>query len=141
MMQNMFADPGDQSGNYNTQLTPREEAAFQAWAAKTGRARDTYDYDLRGAWKNAAQAAGNGHLPDTYKKPNHPTFSAESNYSSPQSQGGNWVQGVDGKWMFFATPDNLKYRDENALQTYFQQREPDSRLVPPVSPNMFRQRR
>lgn len=31
------------------------------------------------------------HFPDTYKKPNHPTFSNESIYSTPENPGGFWV--------------------------------------------------
>lgn len=133
-----MADPADMVGSFNTRLTPAQETAFQQWASRSGRANDTYDYDLRGAWLKAAKQAGNGHLPDTWKKPNHPTFSAESMYSTPDNQGGQWVEGADGKWLFMASPANLRYRDENALQGYFRDREPDSRLIPPANLNALR---
>lgn len=121
----------DQSANYNTSLTPAQEAAFQQWARQSGRERDVYDYDLRGAWLKSAKAAGNGHLPDTYKKPNHPTFSRESDYSNALAQGGDWVSGADGNWLFFASPDNLRYRTPEALRNYFADVERGNRLVEP----------
>lgn len=123
----------DQSANYNTPISPQEEAAFQVWRAHLPpNLQNMEDYDLRGAWKKNAQAAGNGHLPDDWKKPNHPTFSNESIYSGPTTEGGSWVQGADGKWLYVATPDNLRYRDAGALKDYFKRVEPDSRLILPA---------
>src|SRR5690242_7452603 len=91
-------DPNDFSGRYNTQLTPAEEQQFQQWAQASGRANDTYDYDLRGAWKSGAATAPNGHLPDTFKKPNHPTFSDQSQYHGIDGyQGGSWGGGQNGQ--------------------------------------------
>lgn len=127
-------DPADQTANYNTPLSPREEAAFQAWAQQTGKARDLYDYDLRGAWKSNTKAASSGHLPDTWKKPNHPTFSQESIYSGPYTPGGQWAEQPGNKWSFTATPQNLKYQDANALANYFQRVEPGNALVLPQNP-------
>jgi hypothetical protein len=130
--------PNPFAAQFNTGLSPQEEANFQQWRARLPRnLQNIDDYDLRGAWRANAQEAGNGHLPDTWKKPNHPTFSAESQYSGKQQTGGNWVETPDGKWIFFASPDNLKYRSGAQLQNYFRDVEPGSRLVPPVN-NMFR---
>lgn len=71
-----YANP---TGQFDTPLTPEEEARFQQWARTLpANLQSTEDYDLRGAWKADAKAAANGHLPDTWKKPNHPTFSNES---------------------------------------------------------------
>lgn len=125
------ADPGDQTANYNTPLSPAEEAAFQQWAARSGKTKDLYDYDLRGAWKHNAQAAGNGHLPDNWKKPNHPTFSDQSIYHGPYTPGGTWTQLPGGKWQFSASPQNLKYQDAGDLQNYFASVEKGNRLVLP----------
>lgn len=120
----------DLSGEYNTPLDPQEEGMFQAWAEKTGRARDVYDYDLRGAWKDNAKAAMNGHLPDTYKKPNHPTFSQESVYAKKVGGAGAWAQ-QGKKWVFKAGPENLKNFGADGLKLYFQHVEPDALLVLP----------
>lgn len=116
---------------FDTALSPAQEAAFQQWLAKTGRGRDLADYDMRGAYAADAQAAGNGHLPDTWKKPNHPTFSDESQYASQKSPGGTWAQMQDGSWVFLASPTNLRGRDPSDLLNYFQAREPGNAVVLP----------
>lgn len=117
---------------YDTSLTPAEERKYRAWAIRQNRLNDTTDYDLRGAWKGNALAASNGHLPDTYKKPNHPTFSQESQYSTPDQTGGQWVQAPSGKWVFMASPWNLNNMGPNALGDYFNRVEPDSSLLLPI---------
>lgn len=118
--------PVDYSGSFNTPISPEEEAAFQKWAGP--RASDLSDYDLRGAWKAGATASPNGHLPDTFKKPNHPTFSNESKYSSEQTPGGEWVDKGDGKWAFKPTPYNIQAYGEGALENYFRENEPEATL-------------
>lgn len=129
MVANALArDPADQTANYNTPLSPQEEARFQAWVKASGRERDLYDYDLRGAWKKNTKAATNGHLPDTWKKPNHPTFSRESIYSGPYATGGEWAPLPNNQWQFNATDDNLRYRSPQELQQYFKQVEPGNLL-------------
>lgn len=121
-------DPRDFTGQFNTKLSPQQEAQFQAAYPN---ANDLYDYDLRGAWLSGAAKAKNGHLPDTYKKPNHPTFSAESQYSTPDAPGGQWVDLGNGQYQFVAAPGNLKYYRPEELQQYFKQREPNSVLILP----------
>lgn len=123
--------PVDYSTLFNTQLSPEEETAFQEWATKNGKMKDLYDYDLRGAYKSGA-AKKEGHMPDTFKKPNHPTFSSESIYSDRKLPGGRWVQ-QDGKWIFEASPTNIRFHGENGLQNYFNEAEPDSVLILPGS--------
>lgn len=123
----------DYSGQYNTALSPQEEAQFNNWAAANHRSGDTLDYDLRGAWKADAKAATNGHLPDTWKKPNHPTFSQESMYSTDDQRGGQWIEGPDKRWTYLASPFNLQMRNQGQLQDYFRRVEPDSGLVLPPS--------
>ncbi len=120
-------DPYDYSARYNTQLAPAEEAQYQAWAAANGKAKDVYDYDLRGFWKSGAAFADNGHGGDTFKKPNHPTFSNQSQYHGVDgAQGGTWGDGT-----FTPSPHNLQMMSAPALQRYFNEREPDTRLVLP----------
>jgi hypothetical protein len=129
-------EPPDLTGQYNTALDPMREAQFQNWlqqrSQQTGRnaSNDLFDYDLRGAWANNAQAAENGHLPDTYKKPNHPTFSDQSQYSTDATPGGQWMQHGDG-WAFQASPTNVQAYGGSGLMDYFQRVEPDSTLFLP----------
>lgn len=132
MPQNPFAK------QYNTPLSPRDEALFQQWAQQTGRVRDMEDYDLRGAWLKGYRGQPGQHGSDRFKKPNHPTFSSESMYNSPNAQGGQWVETPDGKYIFVATPDNVRYRSPQELQNYFREVEPGNRVVLPAEVNLFR---
>lgn len=113
---------------YNTPLSPEEEKAFQLWASK--RLGDLKDYDLRGAWKANSKEASNGHLPDTYKKPSHPTFSTDSIYNGVDGfYGGSWEGDDKTGWSY--TPNssqNLWYSKEE-LQNYFRDKEPNARLI------------
>jgi len=127
----------DLTQKYNTPLSPQEEARFQTWAKAHNRQADTFDYDLRGAWKADAKAASNGHLPDTWKKPNHPTFSDESQYSNAQMPGGQWVEGKKGKWQFKASDWNIRNLGVKGLQQYFQQVEPDAALILPLANRLY----
>ena len=73
-----------------TTLTPAEETAFQRWAAKNRVRLDAgwnEDYDMRGLWKANPNATPDerGHWPDTFKLPNHPTFSNQSIYATPDA--------------------------------------------------------
>lgn len=125
-------DPNDYTNKYNTELSPSDEAKFQTWAAQNGRQSDTYDYDLRGAWKANANAATNGHLPDTWKKPNHPTFSDQSQYHGVDgNQGGSWSGGNGQPWSFTPGTTNLRLYSPSEMQGYFQRVEPDSTLILP----------
>ena len=119
-------DPYDYSARYNTQLAPADEAKFQAWAAANNRTRDLYDYDMRGFWQSGAQLDDRGHGVDTFKKPNHPTFSNQSQYHGPETPGGVW-----GPDSFTPSVHNLSMMSAPALQRYFQEREPNYRLVIP----------
>lgn len=137
--QGLMADPNDFTQHYNTALSADEETAFQSWLAalgqKTGRdmSGDMYDYDMRGAFKSGAGQAANGHFPDQFKKPNHPTFSTDSQYDGVDGlQGGEWQQ-IKGKWTFKASPALLKFHSAAELQKYFKQREPNVTLVLPES--------
>jgi hypothetical protein len=125
-------DPIDYTDIFNTQLTPEQETAYTAWAKANNRERDTYDYDLRGAWKADAQAAANGHLPDTWKKPNHPTFSKESMYNGVEGMvGGMWQDMGNDQWQYVASPTNVGMHGVEALKKYFSRVEPNNKLVLP----------
>lgn len=126
------ADPNDFTNRYNTQLTPQEEKRFQAFAKSLGQRGSTYDYDLRGAFKAGAGQAANGHFPDTFKKPNHPTFSKDSKYSGVDGfQGGAWAKQPDGSWSFTPTQSMLQFHSPEELQNYFQRVEAGNKLVLP----------
>jgi hypothetical protein len=145
------------ASQYNTPLSPEDQAGFEQWSAQLGQtrkenanafepwmnqlpggtdtSRDMEDYDLKGAFAEGLSADGRGHLPDTYKKPWHPTFSEESKYSKGGTeQGGKWIDKGDDKWDFEASPTNLKYHSPDELKRYFARVEPDSNVIMPPTP-------
>lgn len=87
------AEGGGVGDDYNTQLSPSDEAMFQVWKSQNAPHDSGADYDLRGAYQSGLQpSAANGHWPDTYKKPNHPTFSDQSVYAkSNPGMAGYWI--------------------------------------------------
>lgn len=94
---------------YNTVLSPAEENQFQLWKTEYAPEDTGEDYDLRGAFKAGLKPAANGHWPDTFKKPSHPTFSNESQYAI----GADAVKA--GRWegdRFIPSADALKGSDE-----------------------------
>jgi len=98
--------------------------------------KDTSSYDLR-SYYNANPSAAlefikpNTHAPDTYKLPNHITFSEESIYHTPNTPGGKWSF-ENGKDVFYASPLNIKNAGgvEN-LKKYFIKYEPKVKLIIP----------
>lgn len=68
-------------------LDPFEEKLFKRWLKVAG-TFDSDDYDMRAYFKEKFlqgqdESDNRGHYPDTYKLPNHPTFSNESKYADP----------------------------------------------------------
>jgi hypothetical protein len=116
----------DYTDRYNTKLPPDQERQYQQWLATLPmRQRNTFDYDMRGAFKAGAGQAANGHFPDTFKKPNHPTFSSESQYNGVAgNEGGTWHQAPDGTWNFMVSGTNLSHRTPEELEDYFKKAEP-----------------
>ena len=103
-----YVDPNDMTNQYNTKLTPEEQADYN----KKFSPGDSYDYDMQGWYKAnpGADPKGEGvHYPDTFKKPNHPTFSDQSQYHSDDTPGGHWDQLEDGSYTFAPGATNLKY--------------------------------
>jgi|SRR5215831_4789967 len=76
----------------NTPITPAEEPAFQLWKQKNAPKDSGFDYDLAGAFKaGVVRDPKTGHMPDTFKKPNHPTFSNQSKfYAIAPEKAGRW---------------------------------------------------
>jgi hypothetical protein len=123
---------GALSTAFDTPLTPEETNRYQSWrAGLPERLQGTDDYDLQGAWLGNAKEAGNGHLEDTWKKPNHMTFSSGSQYSTPEAPGGDWRQAAGDDWVFWASPENLRHHSASELGAYFRQYEPTSAVVLP----------
>lgn len=120
-------DKNDFTDRYNTKLTPAEERAFLEWANRTGKIRDLYDYDLRGAWKELQSgdmtADSRGHLGDKYKKPNHPTFSTQSKYSSSDTPGGTWGES-NGVTTYTPSEYVVRRMGADNLKRYFSEVEP-----------------
>lgn len=126
---------------FNTKLTDEEERRFQEWAARQSQAAgrdvlmDLQDYDLRGQWKleNAPDFKRGQHGPDRFKKPNHPTFSDESIYSTAKTPGGKWVQMPDGGYEYHPSAAMLSSTHKNLdrMRQYFYNYEPDVTLVLP----------
>lgn len=124
---------------FNTKLSAGDEKSFRSWAKKSKRDPDleTIDYDLRGFWKSNGKFADNGHAADTYKKPNHPTFSDQSMYHGTADKlggsfvGGTWAEG-NGRMQFRPSVRMLETtHDPRWLQGYMQEREPNVELILP----------
>jgi len=128
-------DPNDYTSTHNTLLSPFQELAYQSWAERNNRSNDTYDYDLRGFWKDNQKFSDNNHGSDKYKKPNHPTFSDESMYHGMPApwggkyQGGTWSTNKRGETSYTPSATMLKYTHNlDDLMRYMQENEPDVRL-------------
>jgi ribosomal protein S16 len=98
---------------------------------------DTSGYDLKSLYLNDPKTAWEfansptGHAPDTYKKPNHITFSSESMYATPSNPGGKWAF-ENNQDVFYATPQNVKNAGgKEQLQNYFKTQEKGVKLVLP----------
>lgn len=93
------------------------------------------DYDLEAFYNsdNGQTVLSEGqHLPDTYKRPNHPTFSSGSIHSNEETPGGEWFQDADKNWVFRPTEWNVQNAGgiEN-LAEYFRQNDPNAILATP----------
>lgn len=76
---------------FETPLSPTEEKQFTGWKQAVAPNDSGFDYDFRGAFKAGTAPDNNGHWPDTFKKPVHPTFSDQSIYASARPDlAGSW---------------------------------------------------
>lgn len=86
------------------------------------------DYDYAAAKAAGVQPDERGHLPDTFKLPNHMTFSDQSMYHGRDgNQGGVWTQN-DGRWTFTPGATNLQHHSIQELMDYFAHVEPGTVL-------------
>lgn len=99
--------------------------------------QDEQDYDLEGYFNNLkANPIEGGHLPDAFKKPNHPTFSDQSKFHVPVvQQGGNWEDST-------FTPSELNKQNMGRanLQSYFNEVETPEGLNLPDNEKLSRAR-
>jgi hypothetical protein len=118
----------------------KEFLAYKSRLAKRDVGMDEHDYGLLeyadklmfnpGEAGEFDKDASSMHLPDTYKKPNHPTFSTQSKYHIPVIQhGGEWSK--DEK--FTPSELNLKNMSSGQMQDYFNEVEHPEALELPVN--------
>ena len=79
-----YAEGGSVGDDYNTKLSGEDETKFQGWKQQNMPNDSGVDYDQRGAYQAQFQQQPNGHWEDQFKKPNHPTFSDQSQYAKDQ---------------------------------------------------------
>jgi hypothetical protein len=133
----IMAQPKKAPPAFDTPLSETEQQLYADWlkneSERRGRdlSKDIEDYDLQGYWKSGAakDTTTNGHMPDTFKKPNHPTFSVESQYHGAETPegiaaGGKW----EGDTVFVPGPTNLSVRSFTDLLKYFEAYEPGVKL-------------
>ena len=113
---------------------------YRSHLAKKDVSQDEENYDLKSYYDSFKYNPGEAgkydpktteaHLPDTYKKPNHPTFSKDSVYSIPGIQeGGQWNEDSATKqWSFKPSDVNLRNRSAENLQNYFDESDPTAKL-------------
>lgn len=93
MMSNKELDQWEVEPSTGTgiEVSLKKESTYEDWKAKYAPNDSGEDYDLKGAFKAGVVPDANGHMPDTFKLPNHPTFSDESMYAKDHpDQAGYW---------------------------------------------------
>ncbi len=76
---------------YNTPLDDMEQLRYND---QNTHSWDRGAYDAQGFWKDGRTVDSRGHGTDLYKKPNHPTFSNQSQNHSWKTPGGVWGKGT-----------------------------------------------
>lgn len=124
--------------HYNTPIPADKQQDFEKWkfqqslAQKRDITKDAVDYDIQGAAMVVQQPGSNGHGSDQFKKPNHPTFSDQSQYSGQDGyQGGHWAEGPRGVQFTPSETNRVMWSPEQRVR-YFQKVEPDARLIEDV---------
>lgn len=86
-------EPTFNPDNFNTSIPAAKQVEYTNWKAVNAPNDSGYDYDLPGAFMAGyTRDKVTGHMPDTFKKPNHPTFSNQSKYAT-----GKWAK-YAGTW-------------------------------------------
>ena len=122
----MPTDPLDWSDKYNTAIPPDRQEEYRKWRSSLpANLNNQQDYDIQGAFLSGTGADPRSHMTDQFKKPNHPTFSNESQYDGLSGY-------VGGKWTdagYKPSRTNLEFRPQEKLQQYFNQAEPTTPLL------------
>ena len=108
-----------------------KHSALSQTPEKPPETKPDYDYE---SWQKAnpgVEMAPGQHYPDTYKLPNHITFSDESMYHKGEDKGGHWGTDEQGRDTFTPGSTNLKNYSMEELQDYFKRVEPNAVLLPP----------
>ena len=80
--------------NFDTPLPPDRQVEYANWKAAYAPNDSGQDYDLQGAFlAGYTPDTQTGHWDDRFKKPNHPTFSNQSQYAT-----GKWAK-YAGSWI------------------------------------------
>lgn len=97
---------------------------------------DTSNYDLKTAYANLPYetmkefAEGDAHLPDTYKKPSHPSFSNESIYSTEETPGGEWGGNDDDGWSFTPSAFNVEQAGGfDKVENFFSEQDSNVKVI------------
>lgn len=83
----------------------------------------SYDYegfymeDPDRAWEMLKEDS-EAHFTDRYKKPNHPTFSDESIYSTPETPGGHWHENYGGSGRYVYEPSDYTKKNRKETMDY-----------------------
>lgn len=81
----------DVAQSFDTPVPFDRVSEFQKWTKRYAPPSDSGDYDYGGAFLAGVTPNAEGHWPDTFKKPNHPTFSDESKYArDAPNRAGHW---------------------------------------------------
>lgn len=118
---------------YDTPIPNDQLYAYSQWLKEQGQnaqrpvGLDQQDYDIQGMFMDGG-TFNQGHGLDTYKKPNHPTFSDQSKYNGILGLlGGQW----NDSGSFKPGETNLQNHTPMQLYNYFQKQEPDVMLSSP----------
>lgn len=127
----------DLTNQYNTPLNTFEQAQYDMMFDPITSSGQKYDYDMQG-WFKANQDQDphddGAHYPDTWKKPNHPTFSDESIYHGVDgNEGGHWDLGDNGRETFVPGKTNYENFTPQQMIDYFKAVDPSSQLNLPGS--------
>lgn len=93
-------------------LNPQQTILFDKWKSQLPQNLQwEKDYDLKGLWLENpnAKPSSNLHFPDTYKLPNHPTFSDESKFFNKDTKkfAGHW-QETPTQWNYVPYDTTVK---------------------------------
>ena len=92
-----------------------------------------YDYGAQVRLENKPlTASANGHFSDIGKLPNHPTFSTQSAYNTPEYPGGIWNLDKNNNHTFTPSPQMINSGATEGLAEYMRRVEPDVKLKAPA---------